>query len=68
MKKIVDKPDLYDLLYEDVTEDIDMYIHLLKNSKNILEFGAGTGRVTIPLAKDGHYIDAVDISKSMLDK
>ena len=68
MKKIVDKPDLYDLLYNDVTEDIQMYIDLLKEQKNILEFGAGTGRITIPLAKKEHYIDAVDLSNNMLNK
>lgn len=68
MKKIVDKPDLYDLLYEDVTEDIYMYLKLLKGQKNILEFGAGTGRVTIPLAKDGHFIEAVDLSSEMLNE
>lgn len=68
MNKIVDQPDLYDLLYEDVTEDIYMYLNLLKGQKNILEFGAGTGRVTIPLAKDGHFIEAVDLSSKMLNK
>ena len=54
MKKIVDKPDLYNLLYKEVTEDIYMYLKLLKDQKNILEFGAGTGRVTIPLAEKSH--------------
>lgn len=67
MKQIVDKPDIYDLLYKDVKEDIQMYIKLLKGYKNILEFGAGTGRVTIPLAREGHFIDAVDISPGMLE-
>ena len=61
MKKIVDNPELYDLLYNDVSEDINMYISLLQNKKNVLEFGAGSGRVTIPLAKEGHFIDAVDL-------
>lgn len=68
MKKIVDKPDLYDLLYNDVVEDISMYIKLLKEQKSILEFGAGTGRITIPLAEQGHHIDAVDLSNNMLEK
>lgn len=67
MKKIVDKPDLYDLLYNDVAEDIHMYINILKEQKNILEFGAGTGRITIPLAEQGHFIDAVDLSYDMLE-
>ena len=68
MKAIVDKPDLYDLLYQDVKEDIKMYIKLLKDKRNILEFGAGTGRVTIPLSLDNHFIEAVDLSKDMLNK
>ncbi len=68
METIVKKPDLYDLLYQDVTEDISMYLKLLKGHENILEFGAGTGRVTIPLAEDGHNIDAVDIEINMLEK
>lgn len=67
METIVKKPNLYDLLYQDVTEDIPMYLKLLEGSKNILEFGAGTGRVTIPLAEAGHNIDAVDIETNMLE-
>lgn len=67
MEAIVKKPNLYDLLYQDVVEDISMYFKLLKGCQIILEFGAGTGRVTIPLAEEGHYIDAVDIEKSMLN-
>jgi len=67
METIVKKPNLYDLLYRDIKEDIFMYLKLLKGSKNILEFGAGTGRVTIPLANAGHNIDAVDIEVKMLE-
>ena len=68
MKIITDKPDLYDLLYNDVTEDIAMYIELLKNYKTILEFGCGTGRITLPLATNNHYIEAVELSAQMLNK
>ena len=68
MKTIVNKPNLYDLLYNDVVEDIHMYIKLLQSTKRILEFGAGTGRVTIPLAKEGHQVEAVDLSKEMLSQ
>lgn len=32
----------------------------------VLELGAGSGRVTIPLARDGHEVVAVDQSKAML--
>lgn len=34
----------------------------------ILELGAGSGRVTIPLARDGHEVVALDQSKAMLGK
>jgi SAM-dependent methyltransferase len=34
----------------------------------LIEFGAGTGRVTIPLAEAGYSILAVDTSAGMLDK
>jgi len=33
----------------------------------ILDFGAGTGRVSIPLAKLGYEVEAIDISQAMLD-
>ena len=67
MESIVKKPNLYDLLYQDVMEDISMYIKLLKGCQNILEFGAGTGRITIPLAENGYNVDAVDIEPDMLE-
>lgn len=68
MCTIVKDPNLYDLLYDDVTEDINFYLNIAHPYSNILEFGAGTGRVTIPLAKNGHNIVAVDIEQVMLDK
>ncbi len=68
MNTIVKEPNLYDLLYADVTEDINLYLCIAKKYDDILEFGAGTGRVTIPLAEDGHNIVAVDIEQAMLDK
>jgi 2-polyprenyl-3-methyl-5-hydroxy-6-metoxy-1,4-benzoquinol methylase len=33
----------------------------------ILDFGAGTGRLSIPLAKLGYEVEAIDISQAMLD-
>lgn len=68
MNTIVKEPNLYDLLYVDVIEDISLYLCIAKKYDDILEFGAGTGRVTIPLAEDGHNIVAVDIEQAMLDK
>jgi SAM-dependent methyltransferase len=35
---------------------------------SILELGAGTGRLTLPLARDGYRVTAVDVSRPMLDR
>lgn len=34
----------------------------------ILDFGAGTGRISIPLAKDGYEVTAIDCSSQMLQE
>lgn len=36
--------------------------------RRILELGCGTGRVAIPIARDGHEVTGIDISDSMLDE
>ena len=40
----------------------------LSDSKDILEIGTGTGRVSIPLQNLGFNITGVDISEKMLEK
>ncbi len=68
MKKITDMPLLYDLLYQGVVEDIVMYLKIAQPYKEILEYGAGTGRVTIPLLEAGHSVWAVDLEMKMLNR
>lgn len=47
--------------------DIQFYIHLANQLKgDILELACGTGRVTIPLAKQGHEVWGLDLSLQML--
>ena len=59
---------LYDYHIEGVEGDVEFYLDFFKDFKgNILEIGAGTGRITIPLAKQGHNITALDVSKDMLE-
>ncbi len=67
MSKITDWPLLYDLLYQDVVEDIAMYLEMAKPYQDILEYGAGTGRVTIPLLEAGHFVLALDLEAKMLE-
>ncbi len=61
---------LYDYEYRRRRADVTFYRELatrrLHGPGRILELGAGSGRVTIPLARDGHEVVAIDQSKAML--
>ncbi|MGE0397472.1 MAG: class I SAM-dependent methyltransferase [Kofleriaceae bacterium] len=60
---------LYDYEYRRRRADVTFYRQLAKKrlgTGRILELGAGTGRVTIPLARDGHTVVAVDQMPPML--
>ncbi|MFK7748692.1 MAG: class I SAM-dependent methyltransferase [Kordia sp.] len=50
--------------------DLDFYKRWLPKNKEarILELCCGTGRLTIPIAKDGFHITGVDYTPSMLEK
>jgi SAM-dependent methyltransferase len=53
METIYERPEDYDLEHEGDDEDIAFYTHLLERwrPRRIMELAAGTGRVTIPLAR-----------------
>jgi SAM-dependent methyltransferase len=61
---------LYDYEYRRRRADVSFYRELARRrgADRILELGAGSGRVTVPLARDGRYIVAVDRSPAMLDR
>lgn len=66
---------LYDYEYRRRRADVNFYRELAKQRLGkggdmlpILELGAGSGRVTIPLARDGHRVVALDQSPAMLAK
>ncbi len=46
--------------------DVDLYAHMAKAGGSILELGAGTGRVAIPLAERGFEVTGLDIAQGML--
>lgn len=54
-----------------VRDERDIIISLIKtqsNKRNVVDFGSGNGRLTIPLLKNGFSVTAVDISnKSLLN-
>jgi len=65
---LVYDPDLYDGLNKQ-TDDLMFYLHWFKEETNqtILELCCGTGRLTIPISKNGFKITGVDNNKEMLE-
>ena len=58
----------YDLLYGSA-DDLEYYRRLASHAEGpILELACGTGRVTIPLARAGHEVTGLDLSRKMLDQ
>ena len=58
--------ELYDLFYEDFTEDIEMYRGFAARTGGpILEIGSGTGRVALALAEEGHTVVGLELSEAM---
>ncbi|HMG19965.1 MAG TPA: class I SAM-dependent methyltransferase, partial [Kofleriaceae bacterium] len=59
---------LYDYEYRRRRSDVTFYRELARRrgADRILELGAGTGRVTVPLARDGRQVVAVDRSPEMV--
>ena len=61
---------LYDHEYRRRRADVNFYRELARQrlgaGGRILELGAGTGRVTVPLARDGHRVTALDQAAPML--
>jgi SAM-dependent methyltransferase len=62
--------DLYDIVTSGTFRgDIEWYRRLARESGGpVLELGAGTGRVTIPIAEDGVEVTALDVDRGMLDR
>jgi SAM-dependent methyltransferase len=60
---------LYDYEYRRRRADVTFYRELARTRGGpILELGAGSGRITIPLARDGHEVVALDRAAEMLDR
>lgn len=59
----------YDRLYATKgLDDLPFYLDLASQPGGpVLELGAGTGRITLPLARAGHEVTALDLNPCMLD-
>ncbi len=59
-------PELYDLEYADMVEDVEHYVRLARRYGLVCELGCGTGRLTIPMLRAGATVHGIDIAASML--
>jgi SAM-dependent methyltransferase len=60
---------LYDLDMVEDAGDLDLYLALAARTGGpILELGAGTGRLSIPLAAAGHRVTGIDFDPAMLER
>jgi SAM-dependent methyltransferase len=59
---------LYDFEYRRRRADVNHYRALARRADPgpLLELGCGTGRVLVPLARDGHQVVGIDVARSML--
>ncbi len=62
--------DLYQLQYANYRDDIAFYARLAERlgAQRILELGAGSGRISIPLARRGLQVTALEPSANMLER
>src|SRR5947208_15801536 len=59
----------YDIEHQQFAEDLDMYRNFAELcSGPLLELACGSGRLLIPLARDGYAITGVDTSEKMLSR
>jgi len=59
----------YDLFYGKRDDDLQMYRDFaLAADGPILELGCGTGRVLVPLARDGYHVTGLELSEAMLQR
>ena len=62
-----DDPAYYDQTYKKRTADVAYYVATaLQMGGAVLEYGAGNGRITLPLARSGVNVTAIDQSVPML--
>lgn len=60
-------PAYYDKTYARRSDDVAFYVALTKSTRGaVLEYGCGSGRVTLPIARGGKTITGVDLSAPML--
>jgi SAM-dependent methyltransferase len=60
-------PDYYTATYRRRLDDVQFYVTVAaKNGGPVLEYGAGNGRIALPIARHGVAVTCVDHSRAML--
>jgi len=66
-------PPYYTKTYQSRTDDVAFYLAIAneharhgKRRGTVLEYGAGNGRIALPLAREGFSVTGVDLSRPML--
>ena len=62
------EPLYYDRCYADRNQDIAFYKRLASSAQDVLEYGCGSGRIAIPIARGGARVVGVDDSTPMLQR
>lgn len=61
--------EYYDLLYSSEQADVAFYIEMARQTGGpVCELACGTGRIVLPLAREGFEVTGIDISQAMLDR
>jgi SAM-dependent methyltransferase len=64
-----EQPLYYEHAYRRRVDDVRYYVERARRARGaVLEYGAGTGRITLPMARAGANVWAVDWSKPMLGR
>jgi len=65
-----DRPDLYDLLHDDLAQDLEFYVSIadatVPPGGDVLELGCGSGRVMASLLEQGLRVTGLDGAETML--
>lgn len=72
MKSLYDEPAYYGMMFDARGDDVAFYRALVDRAAasrdrnaHVIEYGAGTGRVALPLAAAGHDVDAIESAPAM---
>jgi SAM-dependent methyltransferase len=61
-------PDIYDATAGGLPGDVEFFVEMAREHHPVLELACGTGRVSIPIAREGVSVVGLDASPAMLER